>query len=338
MRIVFYGIIILICVIIFGLIDQIFYRLMRLFIERHSAQVARLCFTGTLVAIIAISAIWGHYRTRFRLNVTHTDIVSERVPAAFDGYKIAQISDMHLDWFTSEEGHAFIGEMVDALIAEKPDLIVFTGDIVTIQSDEAAPFATEMTRLASAGIPVYSVLGNHDYADYSRMPHSERKSDKKRLCEMQASWGWQMLNNENAIIGAPDSSGHIALVGVENIGEPPFSTYGNLKKAMNGIEDSTFTVLLSHNPTHWRREVLPATGIDLTLSGHTHAVQVRVGNWSPSVWKYKEWAGLYSAEEGELCTDDKHQQYLYVNTGLGGVGPRVRIGVRPEISILTLRR
>lgn len=344
MRYVFYGMIILTCLIIFGIIDQIFYRLVRLFVSQHTAQVARLCFTGSLFIIIMSAALWGHYVTRFQINVTHTEVCSPRVPESFDGYKIAQISDLHLDCFDSPEGHAFLSQMFDAIHAEKPDVIVFTGDIVTGISHEADPFISELKALANKGVPVFSVLGNHDYADYSRLPHEYRHQDMERLCRIQEQAGWTMLLNQFVLLPSPlkpsetietlKPSESIALVGVENIGEPPFSTYGDLQKATEGLSDSIFTVLLSHNPTHWRREVLPSTNIDLTLSGHTHAVQVQVGSWSPAVWKYKEWGGLYRDDS----KGPANPQFLYVNTGTGGVGPRVRIGVAPEISILKLRR
>ncbi|MBR0037791.1 MAG: metallophosphoesterase [Bacteroidales bacterium] len=343
MRIIFYSFIILIAILVVVIFDQIVYWSSRVITNKETAQMVRCCLTGLLLVVLIVSALWGHYVTRFKIDITQTEVVSEKLPAAFNGYKVVQISDLHLDWFESERGHRFVEEMVDSILSVKPDLIVFTGDIVTIHSHEADSFIPSLKRLASAGIPVYSILGNHDYADYTRFETEQKKKDVLRLCNLQENAGWHMLCNQGVWI--EKDSARIALLGVENIGEPPFSIYGNLPAAFSHLrfsqQDSigtepdwehlmreTFKILLSHNPTHWRSEVIPDTDIDLMLAGHTHAVQIKIGNWSPAKWKYPEWGGLYS--EGE--------QKLYVNTGIGGVGIPVRIGVPPEITVLTLRK
>ncbi len=350
MRYVFYGMIVLTLVLVVLLVGQVIYWSCRIFVCKHTAWLIHWSVLGIITLVLAVASIWGHYITRYQINIKQTEVSSPRVPEAFDGFRIAHISDMHLDCFNDEKGHAFLNQLIDSIAAQHPDLIVFTGDIVTGQSAEAEPFRQELARLASISnhssqIPVYSVLGNHDYADYTRMSPREKYKDVENLCAIQREAGWHLLNNESIIITKEqnnETSGlprapkeatkeHLYLVGVENIGEPPFSTYGDLKKAMANVEDG-FSILLSHNPTHWRKEVLPDTDIDLMLSGHTHAVQVQMGSWSPAQWKYKEWSGLYRNN------DKGHPRYLYVNTGIGGVGPRVRIGVAPEITILTLRR
>lgn len=352
MRYLFYGTIILVFVLLLLIIDQSFYWLCRIFVHKHVANILRICYDVSLVVIIGGASIWGHYVTRLQLNTTHTDVVSQRWPSSFDGYKIAHISDMHLDCFNSDKGKEFLVRLISEVKAQQPDVIVFTGDLVTKESAEAEPFKEQLAQLAHIPaessndsalryIPVYSVLGNHDYADYTGMSTKERYLDMKKLCKIMTDAGWIMLNNENVRLYSTDQDS-ICLIGVENIGEPPFSTYGNLSKAMD--EDSvTAKILLSHNPTHWRKEVLPSTDIDLMLSGHTHAVQIQIGSWSPAKWKYTEWGGLYEASQvldnnqALKTTTPEHPQYLYVNTGIGGVGPRVRIGVRPELTILTLR-
>ena len=203
-------------------------------------------------------------------------------------------------------------------------------------------------------VPVYSILGNHDYADYVRgFDQQRRNTDIDSLILIQEEAGWHMLKNNCVTLSSPLNdlaSQYIALIGVENIGEPPFSTYGDLDRAMTPIggihaADSLFSVLLTHNPTHWRKEVLPRTHIDLSLAGHTHATQLRIGSWSPAKWKYDEWMGLYDASHRSDAPSlpypeyqEGNPQYLYVNTGIGCVGPRVRIGVPPEISVLVLRK
>lgn len=344
-RLIFYGFIILAVILLFALVDFIIYRILRLLLSRHSAQVTNVIVLAVMILTIGISSWWGNTHTRLQIAVSHTDIRSTRVPSSFDGYRIAQISDLHLDSFDLDEGHQFLAKLADTIASLQPDLIVFTGDIVTIRAIQAYPFQKELARLAQIEhhkgegfVPVYSILGNHDYADYVRdFTPERRKHDLDSLIALQTEAGWRMLRNSSVLLSGPASQDsvteQIALVGVENIGEPPFSVYGDLKLALENIGgehavDTTFTILLSHNPTHWRREVLPESKVDLTLSGHTHATQILIGSWSPAKWKYDEWMGLYS--EGD--------QHLYVNTGIGCVGPRVRIGVAPEVSLLTLRK
>lgn len=346
-RLLFYGLIILTVILLLCILDFIVYRLLRLFLAKHTAQQVNAYVSIVTLTVIAIASWWGHSHTRLQVMVNQVEVSSPRVTEAFDGYRIAQVSDMHLNSFDREEGRLFLNRLADSIQAQHPDIIVFTGDLVTIRAAEAYPFREELHRIAhlphhsgEGTIPVFSILGNHDYADYVHDFTPERRAqDTDSLKRLQTEAGWKMLNNQACLLHSQDSSQHIALVGVENIGEPPFSVYGDLKAALSGVGgeatvDSTFTILLSHNPTHWRREVLPDTGIDLMLCGHTHATQVLIGKWSPAQWKYDEWMGLYT----DKTKDRQHPQYLYVNTGIGCVGPNVRIGIAPELSILTLRR
>lgn len=340
-RLIFWGIIILAAMLLFALVGIIIYWVLRLLLAKPEARTASLCLIGALTLLIAASCVWGHLHTRLQVDVKTVECYSNRLPKAFEGFRIAQLSDMHLGSFTPEEGRDLLSRLADSIAAQQPDIIVFTGDLVTLRSAEAIPFREGLKRLAqipsSKGegyIPVYSILGNHDYADYVRSFTPERRQqDVDSLIAMQEEAGWHMLRNEGICIERGDSTHteRIALVGVENIGEPPFSVYGDLNKAIRTLGDSlspanTFTVLLSHNPTHWRSEAL-ASRIDLMLAGHTHAMQMVIGGWSPSQWKYPEWMGLYS--EG--------QQHLYVNTGTGCVGPAIRIGVAPEVTVITIR-
>ena len=323
-RLIFWGILILILVIIGAIVDQLFYRIMRLIFEKHTAQVIRLwTFFGVMVIIIG-SSIWAHYVTRLTLEVNKVEIPSKRLPKSFDGFKIAHISDFHIDSFDAEKD--FVQEIADRILSENPDVICFSGDIVTIRSAQLIPYKKVLAKLASTDIPVYTVMGNHDYADYAwGMDDKQKVNDQDSLRLMLKECGWKQLDNEKrAIYKGADS---ILIAGVENIGEPPFSVYGDLSKAMDGnLNPTEFTVLLSHNPTHWRNEVLPKSGIDLMLAGHTHAMQFRLFGWSPSKYKYPDFEGLH--KEGD--------QYLYVNTGLGCTGFRARFWVKPEITILTL--
>lgn len=333
-RLIFWGLLILVVVLVGLLIDQIFYRIIRLFLAKQTAQIIRLVVFVAVVLTIGISCYVGHNVTRLQVEVNQVEVPSSKLPASFDGFRVAQISDFHINSFDVQEYQPFFDNLVSAIKAQHPDLLVFTGDLVTIRSAEAIPFRQALARLThETGVPVYSILGNHDYADYMRgFDDQRRHQDVDSLNRLQEEAGWTMLNNAATYIynNVGDS---IALVGVENIGEPPFSVYGDLDMAMTAIGGlkgavNTFTMLLSHNPIHWRSEVLPRTDIDLTMSGHTHAMQLKIGNWTPSKWKYPECMGLY--QEGD--------RYLYVNTGLGCTGPTIRIGVKPEVTILTLRK
>lgn len=309
--------------------DWVFKHLLWHYMSRSSAVQVRWTVGIFIWAVVGLVVLHGNYYERYDLEVHEVEVPSNRLPAAFDGYRIAQISDLHLNTLPLERGKAFLHEAFDSIFAQRPDLIVFTGDLVSITAAEAEPFRAELAYLASKGIPVVSVLGNHDYADYAQgMTEEGRLQDRRKLRDLEKSCGWRLLNNEHLVLRRGNDS--IALVGVENIGEPPFSTYGRLSQAMGGYAaaDRTYTILLSHNPIHWRQEVLPKTHIDLTLSGHTHAMQFEILGWSPSSWRYREWGGLYTEAE----------QNLYVNTGMGTVGLPFRIGVGPEISLLVLKR
>lgn len=215
---------------------------------------------------------------------------------------------------------------MDLINAQQTDLIVFTGDIVNTKASELEPFENILAQL-KAPDGVFSILGNHDYGPYHNWPTTEAQDQNIRdVQNKQASMGWQLLNNDHVILKRATDS--IALIGVENNGEPPFSQYSDLPKAMEGTEQCSFKLLLSHNPTHWRREVLD-TDIDLMLAGHTHAMQFAVGRLSPSQFMYPEWSGLYM--EGK--------QGLHVNVGLGYIGRMpLRFGAWPEITVITLKQ
>lgn len=333
-RLVFWGIVILVFLLVFGIIglicDQIFYRIIKLFLEKHTANMVRLITFIVVMITVITSVLVGHYITRLRVHINNIEIASDRVPKSFEGFKIAQISDFHIDSFDPEKEMFFVEEIVDKILAEKPDIICFTGDLVTIRSAQALPFRKALARLTSTGIPVYGIMGNHDYADYVReFDEARREKDRDSLRLIMREAGWRVLDNcSEKIYRGSDS---ILIAGVGNIGEPPFTTYGDLNTALQAsapVSDDDFTVLLSHNPTHWRDEIVPDTKIDLMLAGHTHAMQMKIFGWCPSKIKYKEYAGLY--QEGK--------QFLYVNTGLGCTGPRIRIGVKPEISVINIAR
>ena len=278
-----------------------------------------ICTSSVILCMSLYGLIFGWRQ----VTAKNIELSFKNLPESFDGYRIAHLSDLHLGTFDlSPRTMSKITEKVNALA---PDAILFTGDIVNLSPDEVEPFIKDISEL-KAPDGVYSVLGNHDYLDYVRYdtPDGQEKAIR-RLIGIERSAGMDLLLNENRIIRHGDDS--IAIVGVENDGLPPFPERGDLTKAQEGLPDGIFKILMSHDPTHWRRKVLPDSDIDLTLSGHTHAMQFRIGNFSPSMFIYKEWGGLYT--EGD--------RKLYVSTGTGG-NIAFRWGAWPEIDIITLRR
>lgn len=274
-------------------------------------------FAGAYIILYGFLYGWRRFEIK-EVSFTHPDI-----PEAFDGYRIVHISDFHMGTISRYPND--IRRAVEMINAEHADLIVFTGDLVNNEATELNGVEEILSEL-KAHDGVFSVLGNHDYAPYrhwpSRRAQTENLTDLKRR---EAAMGWQLLLNENQLIVRGNDS--IAVIGVENDGKPPFPAMGDLPRATRGT-DGLFKLLLSHDPSHWRRKVLPETDIQLTLSGHTHAMQFRLGGFSPSAWIYPEWGGLYT-ESG---------RGLYVNTGIGSVMIPYRFGAWPEISVITLRK
>lgn len=283
-------------------------------------------YTSLCVAVVWVAAVlYGHYIGRFRHEVTQWTYVNGQIPAAFDGYRIVHISDIHSGgWVGNEERLQTIVDEVNAL---QPDLICFTGDIADLHPSEVYPVIPVLKQLVAKD-GVVSILGNHDYFPYGRFGESmnRRKAIDEVIGIERDTLGWQLLLNENVIINRGGDS--IAVLGSENqsMGTHSVVRRGNLQQAMDGT-DGMFRILLTHDPTHWRGEVVGNTDIPLTLSGHTHAMQFRIFGWSPSCFAYSEYDGKYS--EGA--------QTLYVNIGLGG-SIRMRVGATPEITLLTLRR
>ncbi|MGP1623000.1 metallophosphoesterase [Bacteroides heparinolyticus] len=279
---------------------------------------------GLILAVVSFfNILYGTLVGTTRFETQETEYRSAALPQGFDGYRIVQISDIHIgSWRDNPEA---IDRLTDKVNALKPDLIVFTGDLVNQQSHEIDGFQETLSKLhASDG--VFSILGNHDYGDYYRWPSPQAKEqDLAYLKEQQKAMGWKLLNNEHAVLHHKGDS--IALIGVENDGEPPFSQHANLSQALKGT-DGMFRILLSHNPSHWRREVLPKSDIPLMLAGHTHAMQSIFLGHSLAELIYPEWGGMYY--EGSRA--------LYVNIGIGYVGLPFRLGAWPEITVLTLRK
>ena len=284
-------------------------------------------FLPWFFALIPALGVMGWFAFGFiegwkRLELKHITFTSPDLPPYFDGYRLVQITDFHLGSFPP--GNDFVQKVVDATNNEEPDMILFTGDLVNNQASEVEPYLDTLGQL-HAPDGIYSIWGNHDYCEYGNN-HSigALKRNRRMLYGYQESLGWHQLMNEHHVVSHGMAS--IAVIGVENPGQPPFTNRSNLKKAMKGVDPDMFKILLSHDPHHWRREVV-GKKIQLTLAGHTHAGQLKIGKWTPARMAFKEWGGAYRIGE----------QMLYVSSGIGGSFP-FRLGAWPELTVVTLKR
>ncbi len=279
----------------------------------------------TLAMFSFIILCYGYFVGRHHYVVHQQTFYFMDLPKKFDGYRIAQFSDMHIG--TLRDGNEKDArKIVDLINEQKCDVILFTGDLVNHQSTELDGFRRDLNKL-NAPDGVYAVMGNHDYSMYLKYPDElDRENDVKELQRREKSYGWTLLLNDHRIIRRGTDS--LVIAGVENDGRPPFPSYGDLFKTMKGLKRSCFTVLMSHDPTHWRRNIIPQTNIQLTLSGHTHAGQFKVFGWSPVAHVYDEWSGAYT--EGN--------QILNVSDGIGAVMFPFRFGAWPEVNVITLKR
>ncbi len=282
--------------------------------------IASLIIVILFWSALAYGYFWGRWKVdSVELEYTHKDI-----PKAFDGFKIVHISDLHLSTF--DDSPERLNIFIEEINKQFPDIVCFTGDMVTIGKSEAEPY-TDILKKISAIHGVLSVLGNHDFMIYGKH-NINREMAVDELAEYQENiLGWKLLRNENIVIESIDGS-KITFIGVDNANFDnqgfPTIHHGDLKKAME--ETDGFRILLTHDPSHWKAEVLSETDIPLTLSGHTHSAQIKIFGWTPAKWSFDEIAGRY----------DRDGQTLYINVGLGCTAP-FRIGVNPEVTVITLR-
>ena len=282
-----------------------------------------LVVAGTPIMALTYGIISGAYDYR----VKKIQLKLPNLPKEFDGIRIGQLSDIHSGSFYNKR--AVMGG-VEMMLAEKPDLIFFTGDLVNNKAEETADYIPIFRHL-KAPMGVYSTLGNHDYGDYVTWPSLEAK--QKNLADLKQvhkELGWRLLMNEHVML--KQGGEQIAVLGIENFGaKGNFPKYGKLHLAHKNTEDASVKLLLSHDPSHWDFEVRKLyPDIDLAFAGHTHGMQFGVDNkylkWSPVQYMYKQWAGLYT----------EANQHLYVNRGFGFLGYPGRVGILPEITVLEL--
>ncbi|MFZ2283844.1 MAG: metallophosphoesterase [Lutibacter sp.] len=282
-------------------------------------------FSGFLPFFVILYSV---FRSLYRFKVHRIKINFDELPSNFEGLRIVHISDLHLGSFRSR--YHILERAVKIINHLEPDFIFFTGDLVNNHAWELKGWQSILKEL-NAKTGKYAILGNHDYGDYGNWKSEERKlANFESIKYFYKKIDFKLLLNESVIIEKEGQK--IAIVGVENWGNPPFKQYGDLKKALKSVANIPFKILLSHDPSHWNEEVTEKTNIALTLSGHTHGMQAGINikskNWSPIQYKYKQWVGLY----------ERFNQYLYVTRGLGWMGFPGRLGMRPEITLIELHQ
>ena len=303
-------------------------------ITQSSSPISRKSFLTRIGVAISgatfFSFIHGVTFGKYAFRTERLRVAIEDLPHGLRGMKIVQISDAHLGSFN--ETPRPVLDALEGINALEPDLILFTGDLVNIHANEAEQWIPAFKAL-QARFGKFSIMGNHDYADYGPFEDWEREASRTRLKEIHADMGFRLMLNEHVRIGR--NGDELVLLGVENWGSG-FRKNGDLTAAMRGSGcEGTPTILMSHDPTHWEEKVMKSKApVDLTLSGHTHGMQVGIEipwlgvKWSPCRWRYRYWAGLY--EEGG--------QFLYVNRGFGVLGFHGRVGMPPEITLLELAK
>jgi len=281
-----------------------------------------------MAAIPFFSLMYGMTGGRHRYKVHRTTLFFPDLPDAFDGFTITQLSDIHAGSFTSKSG---VQKGVNLVNKQNSDMILFTGDLVNNKASEMEPWIDTFAQL-KAPYGKYSVLGNHDYGDYTGWDSdTDKKANLARLKQVHHEIGFKLLLNRSTEIKKDGQE--IALIGVENWGKGGFHKYGSLTKAAENVPDEQFKILMSHDPSHWEAKTLEhLKHINLTFAGHTHGMQFGIElfgfQWSPIKYMYPQWAGLY--EQGG--------KYLYVNRGFGFLGFKGRVGIWPEIAVITLRK
>lgn len=285
----------------------------------HIGTYIGLTVAAGIIYIVIYGITWGFCDFRVR-EVTYE---SEDIPSSFDGYRIAQISDAHVGSFYGPYKH-LLQESVDSINQLKPDVVCFVGDIENFTPAELEAHKDEFTNLRAKD-GVFSIMGNHDYSSYLKITKKERNDMVNRTRELQRSFGWTLLENENRYIQRGNDS--IYIIGEENWGKSPFPQYGNLNAALKGVTPGVFSIMLSHDPTAWQAHILPVFRPNITLSGHTHGTQFSLFGWSPSSMVYGEWGGTYYNKKSMLS----------VSTGIGGNFP-FRFGMPREVVIITLKK
>ena len=302
-------------------------RIVRAF--RRNTQKTTARNYGNLVGVLLVAAIWyiviyGVTAGFSSVNVRHVEYRSPDLPAAFDGYRIVHFSDAHVGTYSIDNQH-ILSEFIDSINAQDADAIVFTGDLQNREPKEIYPHIELLSSLKATD-GVFSVMGNHDYANYITASPSEKVANERETMRLERQMGWTLLDNESCTLRRQNDS--IVIAGMANDGDGShFPSMGDIGKTLAAVKPGAFVVMLQHDPSSWRRTILPKSMAQLTLSGHTHAMQFGLFGWSPASLVYDEWGGLYY--EGTRA--------INVSTGMGGFIP-FRFGMPGEIVVVELKK
>lgn len=294
--------------------------LCRVFLPRRFRKWAIIACTLLIWGVLA----YGHFVSFEQLEIRQIEYASSDLPASFDGYRIVHFSDAHVGTLTGRR-QWMVQRMVDSINALRPDVIVFTGDLQNIYPDELSPHIPVLRQL-HAKDGVFSVLGNHDYDIYQSCDDAQKEKNCRKTIEAERQAGWQLLLNEHRWLYRGGDS--ICLAGMENRGVAKrMPRLGDVRQTLEGVSDSAFVVMLQHDPSSWREQILPECQAQLTLSGHTHGGQAQLFGWSPVELNYSEWGGM--TYEGSRA--------IYVSTGVGALIP-FRLNQTGEIAVITLKK
>jgi len=323
-------------VLFIGDITRFFYGVIRYFVKPKSKTKepffpARRRFVSEIAILVAAvplsSLFYGILKGKYDFKLHKQTLYFDDLPEAFDGFTITQISDIHSGSFDNTEA---VQRGIEMAKAQKSDLFVFTGDLVNNAAWEIEPYLSHFSQL-KAPYGQFSILGNHDYGDYIQWnSEAEKAANLERLKQHHKTLGYRLLLDENVVLEKDGQK--ISLIGVQNWGRG-FIQIGNLDKALVGVPEDAFKILLSHDPTHWEEKVrFHPTTVQLTLAGHTHGAQFGVETagfrWSPVQYRYLDWAGLINEKN----------RYLYVNRGFGFLAFSGRLGIWPEVTVITLKK
>lgn len=299
-----------------------------IFFRKKSKSMIILLAGGIIGICVTITLLISSIQGKQDFKISQVDLYYNNLPKHFNNYRIIQFSDLHLGSFINS--NHLLRKVTEIIEDIQPHLILFTGDLVNNFSYETVGVEELFQKITTNRLS-FSILGNHDYGDYSSWPDVKTKNENfEAIIAAHKKMGFHLLRNENVVIRSEGDS--IFLAGAENWGHRPFPQYADLEKTLQGIPDNGFTILLSHDPSHWASQVRGKKNIELTLSGHTHGLQwgIKIAGitFSLSYFTQKYWAGLYG----------KNQSYMYVNTGMGTIGVPWRIDLPAELTLITLKR
>lgn len=299
------------------------FSLLGLALRRIIPQASKVCnVAGTAAGFFAaVAVVYGSTVGFNKIEVKRVSYTSPFVPKAFDGYTICHFSDAHVGTYVGR----YVGLLqnaIDTINALRPDAVMFTGDLQNMQPSELSPLVHVLGSI-KARDGVYSVLGNHDYPEYIKATDAVKRANLRETVSRERQMGWRLLLNENIKIRRGTDS--LVVAGMENDGRPPFPQHGDIRRTLQGVGDDAFVVMMQHDPTSWQRTILSKSKVQLTLSGHTHAMQFEMLGWSPASLIYDEWGGMYQRDG----------RAMYVSVGMGGLIP-FRLGASREVVLITL--